>query len=61
MKNIGTLLRKAVFSFGLLYGLNLIISSANLLLPINIISISTAVILGVPGILSLVALMFILK
>lgn len=53
--------KKVSFAFLILYGFNLIVSSVDIFLPINFISVGTVSVLGVPGLLSLVAMYFILK
>lgn len=53
--------KKVSFAFLILYGFNLIVSSVDIFLPINFISVGTVSILGIPGLLSLVAMYFILK
>lgn len=60
MKAFIKLIRKVVFAFGFLYGLNLIISNANIFIPINVFSLSIATILGIPGIISMLVLYFII-
>lgn len=53
--------KKVSFAFLILYGFNLIVSSVDIFLPINFISVGTVSVLGIPGLLSLVAMYFILK
>ena len=52
--------RKVVFAFVVLYGLNVIVSSMNIFIPINIFTLSIVSLLGVPGLLSLISIFFIL-
>jgi len=52
--------KKVIFAFVVLYGLNVIISSINIFIPINIFTILIVSILGVPGLLSLISIFFIL-
>lgn len=61
MKIIVKLFRNILFSFGILYGLNILLESTNVFVPINIISVSISTLLGVPGILSLYLLFFIIN
>lgn len=61
MKIIVKLFRNILFSFGILYGLNILLESTNVFIPINIFSISISTLLGVPGILSLYLLFFIIN
>lgn len=53
--------KKVSFAFLMLYGFNLIVSSVDIFLPINVVSVGTVSVLGIPGLLSLVAMYFILK
>ncbi|MBE6148764.1 MAG: hypothetical protein E7167_04695 [Firmicutes bacterium] len=52
--------KKIIIAIFCLYGLNLIISSLNIVIPINIITISLITLLGIPGLCTLVALYFLL-
>lgn len=54
-KKILKALSKLCFAFVSIYGLNLILSGINILIPINIITIILVTFLGSPGILGLVA------
>ena len=54
------LIRKLCMAFVMLYGLNLILSSANIFIPINIITLIVVTFLGSPGILGLVAAYFLI-
>ena len=54
------IVRKVVFAFVVLYGLNVIVSSMNIFIPINIFTLSIVSFLGVPGLLSLISIFFIL-
>lgn len=59
LKSLFNLLKKIVFSVFLIYGFNLIASPLNLIIPINIITVGAITILGVPALLSLIAIYFI--
>ena len=62
MKNkLGTILKKLVFAFGLLYGINVVLGKVGVFLPINIITIAVTSLLGVPGLLSLFAIFYIIN
>lgn len=54
------IVRKVCMAFVMLYGLNLILSAANIFIPINIITIILVTFLGSPGILGLVATFFLI-
>lgn len=60
-KILKKIVKKVVFAFVLLYGLNVIVSSINIFIPINIFTISIVSILGVPGLLSLISIFFIIN
>jgi len=62
MKNmIGTILKKIVFAFGIIYGLNIILKNVGVYIPINIITLAITSFLGVPGLLSIFAIFFIIN
>lgn len=62
MKNkLGTLLKKVVFAFGIIYGLNVILKNFGIYIPINIITLCITSFLGVPGLLSIFAIFFIIN
>lgn len=60
MIKIIKVLRKVIFSFILLYTFNMIAMPLNLIIGINIITILITTILGVPGLLLLIGINFIL-
>ena len=60
-KKLGTLLRKIVFAFGIIYGINIMLQRVNVYLPINIITVGITTFLGVPGLLSLFAIFYIIN
>ena len=60
-KILKKVVKKVVFAFVLLYGLNVIVSSINIFITINIFTISIVSILGVPGLLSLISIFFIIN
>jgi len=60
-KKIVNALKKIVVAFLILYGFNLLVSSINVYIPINVITISITSILGIPGLLSLIAIFFIVQ
>ena len=60
-KILKKVVKKVVFAFVLLYGLNVIVSSINIFIPINIFTISNVSIQGVPGLLSLISIFFIIN
>lgn len=61
LKKIYSILKKVVFAFLMLYGLNYFISSLNIYIPINFITVGIVTLLGIPGLSSLIILYFIVK
>lgn len=59
-KKIIKLLRKICVAFVMLYGLNILLTSVNVFIPINIITLILVTFLGAPGILGLVATYFLI-
>ncbi len=57
---LGVILRKIVFAFGIIYGINIMLKNVGIYLPLNIFTISITTILGAPGLLSLFALLYLL-
>ena len=61
MKNkLGTLLKKIVFAFGILYGVNVLLKKVGIYMPINYITLTVTTFLGVPGLLSLFAIFYLI-
>ena len=54
------LVKKLCFAFVMLYGLNIILSGANIFIPINPISLILVTFLGSPGIIGLVITYFLI-
>ena len=61
LKKFINIIRKIIFSFIMLYGLNLLVNSFNVVIPINLFTIGTVSFLGVPGLVSLIVMFFIVK
>lgn len=62
MKNkLGIILKKIVFAFGIIYGINIILKNVGICIPINIFTLGITSFLGVPGLLSIFAIFFIIK
>ncbi len=61
VKKIVTLIRKICTSVLVIYGLNLILSSINIFIPINLINVGVVSFLGFPGLFSLILMFFITK
>lgn len=54
MKNILSLVKKIVLSFAILYTYNLIAVNFNMIIPINVITISLIALLGAPSLIALI-------
>ena len=54
-------LKKVCASTFIIYGFNLIVSSINIFIPINLINVSVVSFLGFPGLFSLLLMFFITK
>ena len=61
IKKVAMVLKKIVLSFLMLYSLNYFISSLQICIPINLITVGIVTLLGVPGLSSLIILYFIVK
>lgn len=61
LKLIKKAAKKVIFAFVVLYGLNVMVSSINIFIPINIFTLSIVSLLGVPGLLSLISIFFIIS
>lgn len=53
-------LKRIIFSVFTLYGLNLLISALDVVIPINLFTILLIAILGIPGLLSVISLFFLI-
>ena len=56
LKIIFGVVKKVIIAIFLIYGLNLLISSLGLLIPINLITIIVVGFLGIPGLCTLIAI-----
>ncbi len=56
LKKLFMILRRITVSFFLLYAYNLVIQPLGLIIPINVITILSISILGIPALLSFIAL-----
>lgn len=62
MKNkLGRTLKRVIFAFGIIYGVNVMLKNIGIYIPINIITILSTSILGTPGLLSLFAIFYIIN
>ena len=61
MKNkLGILFKRLIFSFGIIYGVNIVLKSVGVYIPINIITIAVTSLLGIPGLLSIFAIFYLI-
>ena len=58
IKKIVNVLKKVVVAFVILYGFNLLVSSINIFVTINLVTVGIVSILGLPGLLSLIIMYF---
>ncbi len=61
LKIVQMVVKKVIFAFLLLYGLDLCVNSLNVVIPINLFTIGTVSCLGVPGLVSLIVMFFMTK
>lgn len=61
IKMVISVIKKIIVAFLFIYGLDMMVSSLNIFIPINLFSVSVVTCLGVSGLISLVALFFIVK
>lgn len=57
LKKLGIILKKVVFAFGVIYGVDVLLKNVGVYIPINWITLGLTTILGVPGLLSLFAIL----
>jgi len=60
LKMIIKIVKKIIVAFLILYALNMMLSGFDFIIPINIITIVIITLLGVPGLLGLIAMFFII-
>ncbi len=61
IKKIIIVVKKVLFAALVIYGLNMILSSVNIFIPINISTIGSVTLLGIPGYVALLLMYFITK
>ena len=62
MKSIlGKSLKKIIFAFGLLYGIDIMLNKVGIYLPINVVTVAITAFLGTPGLLSLFTILHLLN
>jgi len=58
---LGVLLKKIVFAFGVIYGMNIMLNNVGVHIPINLVTIALTSLLGIPGLLSIFMILFIIN
>jgi len=58
IKKIAKIVKKIVIAFLILYAFNMLVSSMNIYIPINVITVGVTTILGFPGLICLIILFF---
>ena len=61
MNKLGTILKRIIFAFGIIYGIDVMLKNVGVYLPINILTIGITSFLGVPGLMSLFAILYIIN
>ena len=59
IKKILNIFKKIILAAFILYGFNLIMSPLSVIVPINLITVSTVTFLGFPGLLGLIIIMLV--
>lgn len=60
MKYIVKVVKRLIMAFLILYGLNVMLAGLDFYIPINLITVGSITLLGIPGILGLVVMCFII-
>ncbi len=60
LNKIMKVVKKLCLAFVMLYGLNIILTSVNIFIPINIITLTVVTLLGIPSLFGLVAIFFLI-
>lgn len=61
MKKLGIFIKRIVFAFGIIYGVNVLLNNVGIYIPLNIATIGITTILGMPGLMSLFAIFFLIN
>ena len=62
MKNkLGITMKKVVFAFSVIYGVNILLKNTGISIPINLCTIFITSFLGVPGLLSIFVIFYLIK
>ncbi len=60
MEKVFNIIKRVIITIFMLYALNLMISSLNIMIPINIVNVAFITIFGIPGIIVLAILVLVL-
>ena len=60
MEKVFNIIKRVIITIFMLYALNLMISSLNIMIPINIVNVAFITIFGIPGIIVLAVLVLVL-
>lgn len=60
IKKVIKVVKKMCLAFVMLYGLNILLGSINIFVPINIFTLALVTLLGAPALLGLVAIFFLI-
>lgn len=61
MKKIFFIVKRIIFAFCLIYAFNLVVVGLEIFIPLNLVTISVVSCLGMPGLLALIGLFFVIK
>lgn len=61
IKGLVNCIKRIVVAFLMLYGFNLMVSSINLYIPLNFITVGVVSVLGIPGLLSFIVMFYVVK
>ena len=59
LKKVFSIFKKVILAAFVLYGFNLLMSPLSVIVPINLITVSTVTVLGFPGLLGLIIIMLV--
>lgn len=60
-KFLGIPLKRIIFAFSIIYGINIMLKNVGINIPLNVLTVSITSFLGIPGLLSIFAIFFIIQ
>lgn len=60
LKIFNNYIKRITFSMGIIYSFNIIMQEVGIYIPFNIVSITVIFVLGLPGLLSIIGILFII-